>query len=601
MTKSIACLGWILASQLFSPIYSAAHQAQPIAPLVVDFSSVKVQFQPPPPPYPPLARVAHIQGTVVVQVTLDPEGVPVSASAIDGPPELRRAAEDYAMSWRFAPVIREGQPLAVQFKISMPFRIKGLPDANQSVDLSEAASLIERGRECYRIRSFLDAATILAYATTLTPGDAFLWNDLGRAYHALRAEPRAIQSFQRAIQLNPRHPWAHNNLGLSLQAEKRYQEAEEAFKRQIEFVPEDQYAHRNLGILLTRLGRDLEAIPELEFAARIRPKDAVLLEYEGKAYLHLGDEKKALEVFDHALSLDVSPRNRNGIAYSLAQEGVALASARTWAEQSVSETEAALTSSMNQAKRLETTSELAAEWDTLGWVLFRQGDLPGAKNYLEAAAPLGGRADEFHHLGQAREAMGDRTGAIHAYARALVLPNPPDGVRECLLKLAPQAEAEALLDKIRQGGAKDLDITLGASGLEPGVAEFDCLLSNDGKVIEAHIHSGLESLRSMEKALLEAHHPFLMPNSNPIKLAVRVTHRNTTWDRNGCRKVPGFWATDGFRDHIQDWTLDKSNTINYFIGFGKKVGSLGGAGWGLKGLHTGKDPGLLGGPTCSDH
>jgi protein TonB len=93
---------------------------------VMDFSydQMKVKFKPPPPAYPPIARMAKIQGTVVVEIIVGVDGVPVSAKAIEGPPQLRPVSENYAMQWRFEPAVQNGQPVQAKFRLSMPFKLQ---------------------------------------------------------------------------------------------------------------------------------------------------------------------------------------------------------------------------------------------------------------------------------------------------------------------------------------------------------------------------------------------------------------------------------------------------------------------------------------------
>ena len=90
----------------------------------VDYSQVKVKHQPPPPPYPALAKIARIQGTVVVEITVGADGIPVSARALEGPPQLRDAAVAYAMQWRFEPCLVGGVPQQARFKLTMPFKLR---------------------------------------------------------------------------------------------------------------------------------------------------------------------------------------------------------------------------------------------------------------------------------------------------------------------------------------------------------------------------------------------------------------------------------------------------------------------------------------------
>ena len=90
----------------------------------LDFAQVKVAYQPPAPPYPAVAKIAKIQGTVVVMITIGSDGIPTQAVAIDGSPYLRPAAETYAMSWRFEPPDLKGRANLARFKLTIPYTLK---------------------------------------------------------------------------------------------------------------------------------------------------------------------------------------------------------------------------------------------------------------------------------------------------------------------------------------------------------------------------------------------------------------------------------------------------------------------------------------------
>jgi len=53
------------------------------------------------PRYPPIARVAKIQGEVKVDFTLNSNGEIISATAVSGHPMLKGAAEENVKTWRF--------------------------------------------------------------------------------------------------------------------------------------------------------------------------------------------------------------------------------------------------------------------------------------------------------------------------------------------------------------------------------------------------------------------------------------------------------------------------------------------------------------------
>jgi TonB family protein len=68
--------------------------------------------------------MARIQGNVVVQITIGADGVPISAKAVDGPSQLRPAAESYAMQYRFEPQMVGGVATEARFKLTVVFKLK---------------------------------------------------------------------------------------------------------------------------------------------------------------------------------------------------------------------------------------------------------------------------------------------------------------------------------------------------------------------------------------------------------------------------------------------------------------------------------------------
>jgi TonB family protein len=67
----------------------------------------------PKPVYPPIARVAHAQGSVEVQVLIDENGKVVAAAAISGHPLLQAASVKAARESDFTPTKFEGKPVKV--------------------------------------------------------------------------------------------------------------------------------------------------------------------------------------------------------------------------------------------------------------------------------------------------------------------------------------------------------------------------------------------------------------------------------------------------------------------------------------------------------
>ena len=73
------------------------------------------------PPYPALARKAHVAGTVIVQVLIDEEGNVIEAHAVDGHPLLQAACVAAARQARFSPTRLSGVPVRVTGVIQYNF------------------------------------------------------------------------------------------------------------------------------------------------------------------------------------------------------------------------------------------------------------------------------------------------------------------------------------------------------------------------------------------------------------------------------------------------------------------------------------------------
>jgi len=75
----------------------------------------------PQPAYPPLARAAHVSGTVTVQVIIDEQGNVSEAHAVDGHPLLQSVCVAAAREAKFSPTLSEGEPVKVTGVIKYNF------------------------------------------------------------------------------------------------------------------------------------------------------------------------------------------------------------------------------------------------------------------------------------------------------------------------------------------------------------------------------------------------------------------------------------------------------------------------------------------------
>jgi protein TonB len=73
------------------------------------------------PQYPPAARIARIEGSVVLQAVIGKEGEIENLHVISGHPLLAPAALDAVRRWRYRPYFLNGEPVEVETKIVVNF------------------------------------------------------------------------------------------------------------------------------------------------------------------------------------------------------------------------------------------------------------------------------------------------------------------------------------------------------------------------------------------------------------------------------------------------------------------------------------------------
>jgi periplasmic protein TonB len=73
------------------------------------------------PSYPPLARQARIQGTVVLHAIIDKEGKVAQVEVISGHPLLVASALEAVKQWRYKPTQLNGEPVEVDTTIQVTF------------------------------------------------------------------------------------------------------------------------------------------------------------------------------------------------------------------------------------------------------------------------------------------------------------------------------------------------------------------------------------------------------------------------------------------------------------------------------------------------
>jgi protein TonB len=77
------------------------------------------------PIYPPIAKAAHVQGSVVLHAIIGKNGTIQNLTVISGPAMLQSAALDAVKQWRYKPYVLNGDPTEVDTTVTVNFNLGG--------------------------------------------------------------------------------------------------------------------------------------------------------------------------------------------------------------------------------------------------------------------------------------------------------------------------------------------------------------------------------------------------------------------------------------------------------------------------------------------
>jgi TonB family protein len=214
------------------------------------------------PVYPPLAKQAHIQGTVVFRIVVDKDGAVKNLMMVSGHPLLVPAAQEAVRQWRYEPFLVDGKPVDVQSVVKV--RVPPAPPPSSGVEqFRENARLHPDDAEAhYRLGVALlegttdqnaDAIAELREALRLRPNHAETHTRLAEALERKHKVDQAIQEYREAIRLNSDAPEPHSKLA-NLLGQVDYDSAVAEYRELVRLKPEDKQAYQRLGMAFYRRG-----------------------------------------------------------------------------------------------------------------------------------------------------------------------------------------------------------------------------------------------------------------------------------------------------------------------------------------------------------
>jgi len=107
------------------PILPVVRPTLPVAPLRISHMSDGNLVHKVQPAYPALARIARLQGAVVLQAVISKAGAIENLKVVAGPPMLVQAAIEAVSQWRYRPYILNNEPVEVETQITVNFSLAG--------------------------------------------------------------------------------------------------------------------------------------------------------------------------------------------------------------------------------------------------------------------------------------------------------------------------------------------------------------------------------------------------------------------------------------------------------------------------------------------
>src|SRR6202789_2977737 len=122
--------------QTFSPPERAAQvvaDPAPVRPIRVSGSATQATLlSQVAPVYPPIAKTAHISGTVLLHCLIGKDGSVETLEYVSGPPLLMKAALDAVGQWKYKPMLLNGEPVRGGTTVSVVFMLAAAAASQQS-------------------------------------------------------------------------------------------------------------------------------------------------------------------------------------------------------------------------------------------------------------------------------------------------------------------------------------------------------------------------------------------------------------------------------------------------------------------------------------
>lgn len=310
------------------------------------------------------------------------------------------------------------QPAFIQ--LLMDGKGKGVSGTSAAIGASPARQLIAQANWLERANDLAGALKLLDKVKAMAPKQPYLWSNYGWVAMRENELPEALKDFERELKYHPDESYVQYLYAIALKADGQSAKAISVLKATVAKNPSDIAAALLLASLEGK--KDLPgAIAMLEKVQTAVPGNDLITEDLAGLLIRDRESDKAIPLLEKGLKTATDEVALNNESYDLAMMGADL----PLAEQKERE---ALRQLDEQTSRMQVTganpeafvraSLLASDWDTLGYILMKEGKLAEARSYLAAAWVNEQDLTVGLHYGMVLERMGQKTQAMRIYQLA---------------------------------------------------------------------------------------------------------------------------------------------------------------------------------------
>lgn len=384
----------------------------------------------------------------------------------------------------------------------------------------EALQAEKEGLKSLLAKDYTGAIESLKHSISVDAAFSRAWIELAACYYSTRDMNSALKTYKQAVEADPKQVLPYKILALLYAGMGKQDDAIAAWKRLQTIAPEDRdLAPRLVGLYLAQK-RYAEATELMESEVKLNPSDASARWKLGSIRLRSSQTAQGMEEMHKALEMDPSPEMLNNVAYEMAESDTNLPDALGYSQQSIKEVEGLSHKAEIanvQKVDLGLPSNLSADWDTMGWIYFKMGDLQRAENYLKAAWQLSQDGVTGDHLGQLYEKERELPAALHMYNLALEATPGLDATRSRIRGLGNiHLSAKSMSPKEELSQMRTVKLPTITN--ETANADFYVLLGAGGKIEKASFSQGSELLRNAAERLEKTPIEEVFPPSSDIRL-----------------------------------------------------------------------------------